>query len=86
MKRRQYLLLVVLTVVAGVIGGAVSNRLFMARAAVAQEVPTVEEVVIAKKFMLLDDKGNLRSIWTMVTEAGLDDVCLIFGTVHFPKE
>ena len=37
MKRRQYLLLVVLTVVAGLIGGAVSNWLFVARAAGVQE-------------------------------------------------
>ena len=33
MKRRQYLLLVVLTVIAGLIGGAVSNWLFVARTA-----------------------------------------------------
>ena len=37
MKRKQHLLLIVLTIVAGLIGGAVSNYLFMARAAVAQE-------------------------------------------------
>ena len=37
MKRRQYLLLVVLTVIAGLIGGAVSNWLFVARAAGVQE-------------------------------------------------
>ena len=37
MKRREYLLLVALTVVAGLVGGAASNRMFMARTATAQE-------------------------------------------------
>ena len=60
MKRKQYLLLVVLTVVAGLIGGAVSNWILMARAAVAQEVPTV---IKAKQFRLVDDLGNIHSIW-----------------------
>lgn len=37
MRRRQYLLLVVLTIVAGLVGGAVSSWVLMARIAVAEE-------------------------------------------------
>ena len=60
MKRRQYLLLITLTVVAGLIGGAVSNWLFVARTAEAQETKKHEKVVIAEQFRLVDKEGNLR--------------------------
>ena len=58
MNRRQYLLLVALTVVAGLIGGAVSNRMFMARTAVAQNnaVPIEEKLKEAVKELLLYKK------------------------------
>ena len=62
MKRRQYLLLVVLAVVAGLIGGAVSNRLFVARTAEAQGTKQHERVVIAEEFRLVDKEDNLRGI------------------------
>ena len=37
MKRKKYLLFIILTIVSGLVGGAISNYLFMARPAVAQE-------------------------------------------------
>jgi len=37
MKRRNYLIFIALTIVSGLVGGAISNYLFMARPAVAQE-------------------------------------------------
>lgn len=37
MKKRQYALLVALTIISGFIGGAISNRAFVARPANAQE-------------------------------------------------
>ena len=58
MKRRQYLLLITLTVIAGLIGGAVSNWLFMARTAEAQETKNHEKVVIAEEFRLVDKDGK----------------------------
>ncbi len=76
MNRKQYLLLVALTVLAGLIGGAVSNWVFMARSAVAEGVPTAEEVVLAKRFILADEKGNIRSIWGVTP--GDDEVALMF--------
>ena len=62
MKRRQYLLLLALTVVAGLIGGAVSNWLFMARTAEVQETKKHEKVVRAEEFRLVDKAGNLRGV------------------------
>lgn len=51
MNRRQYLLLVVLTVVAGLVGGAVSNRVFVAKIALAQE-DTQEDKAVDRPFDL----------------------------------
>ena len=68
MKKRQYLLIVVLTIVSGLVGGAVSNRLFVAKTVVAQGVPTDKEIVLAKGFILADDKGNVRATWGVTAE------------------
>ena len=62
MKRRQYLLLVALTVVTGLIGGAVSNWLFMARTAEAQETKKHEKVVKAEAFLLVNKEGRICTI------------------------
>lgn len=37
MKRKKYLLFIILTIVSGLVGGAVSNYVFMARPAIAEE-------------------------------------------------
>ncbi len=65
MRRRKYLLLVVLTVIAGLIGGAVSNWLFVVRTAGAQEKRALEvefeqskKVVVAEEFRLVDGQGK----------------------------
>ena len=62
MKRKQYLLLVVLTVVAGLIGGAVSNYVLMAGEAVAQETKQHEKVITAEEFRLVDEEGDTLAI------------------------
>lgn len=53
MNRKQYLLLVALTVVSGLIGGAVSNRVFMARSAVAQS----NNVLEVEMLRIVDENG-----------------------------
>ena len=78
--RRQYLLLVVLTVVAGLIGGAVSNWLFVARIAEAQETsvaaqdgqePDLPKGIVGKDGaeMVLIPAGEFQ----MGSNDGLDD-------------
>ena len=54
MNRKQYLLLVVLAIIAGFIGGALSGRIFTAR-----ETKGYEKVVSAEQFRLVDEKGDL---------------------------
>ena len=49
MNRRQYLLIVALTVVAGLIGGAVSNYVFMASEAVADDKQGLEYISAVAK-------------------------------------
>ncbi len=62
MKRKQYLLLVALTVVAGLIGGAVSNCVFVTRSAIAQETEYHKKVVTAEEFRLVDKSGNVYAV------------------------
>ena len=59
MKKRQYLSLTVLVVIAGFVGGAVYSQVFMNRPAFAQ---SVQNVVKAKQFQLVDGDGNVRAI------------------------
>lgn len=73
MRRKQYLLLVVFTVTAGLIGGAVSSQLIVARSAVAQDMA---KVITAQEFRLLDEEGKLRSIWSV--HPVLDIASLLF--------
>jgi hypothetical protein len=61
MKRRQYLLLLALTVVAGLVGGALSNRAFTAKTAIAQETEQHRKVITAEEFRLLDEDGRTRA-------------------------
>jgi len=62
MKRKQYSLLVALTLLAGLVGGAMSNRVFMAEIAAAQETKQHEEVIIAEEFRLVDESGKTRVV------------------------
>lgn len=62
MRRRQFLLLMVLTVAAGLVGGAVSNWILMARTAEAQETKKHEKVVIAEEFRLVDKTGKTLAV------------------------
>ena len=53
MEKRQYLLLIVLTVISGHLGGAVSNWVFMARTAVAQDEIERKNVITAERIELV---------------------------------
>ena len=65
MRRREVLLLVALTVVAGLVGGALSNRVFMARIATAQEAEQQRKVITAEEFRLVDEDGRARAVLTL---------------------
>ena len=68
MKRRQYLLLVALTVIAGLIGGAVSSWILMAKTAGVQETQKHEKVVTAEEFRVIDEEGKTRAMLAMLPD------------------
>ena len=61
MTSRQFRVLVVLTLVSGFVGGAVSNLLLRGTPAQAQAGAPVQDVVKAKRFDLVDDAGKPRA-------------------------
>ena len=64
MRRRQYLLLVILTAISGVIGGVVSGWLFIALPVYAQGEEQNEKVIKAEEIQFVDKKGvNLVSVF-----------------------
>jgi len=61
MKTRRNLLLVVSIIFAGLIGGALSNVLFMTGTSVAQVGKQPEKLVSAQEFRLVDVSGKTRA-------------------------
>lgn len=61
MNRKEFALLALLTVVSGLIGGALSNRIFSSAPAFAQGEPAIEKCIQAESFQLLDPGGNVRA-------------------------
>jgi hypothetical protein len=58
MNRKQYILMVALVSVFGLIGGALSSKLFMTKSASSEKRPQNEEIIRAEAFELVDDNGN----------------------------
>jgi hypothetical protein len=61
MSRKEYVLLAVLTVISGLVGGALSNRIFSASPAHAGLTARHEACLQAEAFQLLDPDGNVRA-------------------------
>ena len=62
MSKRQYLLLIAVTVIAGLIGGGLSGKVLAPRRAIAQITQDHERVITAEQFQLVDKEGNMRVI------------------------
>ena len=60
MSSKQFRLLLVLVIVSGFVGGAVSSWFFAEKATLAHAVPVVEEVLVAQEFRLKDENGVIR--------------------------
>jgi len=60
MDKKQYTLTVVLAVFAGLVGGVVSSWLFIGTLVFAQK-PEVAEVIVAKRFLVVDEDGKPRA-------------------------
>ena len=73
MTKKQYVVLVVLTVFAGLIGGAVASWFLTSHPAFAQKTPPTENIIEARSFHLVDRNGSLRGGLTILDDgtAGL---------------
>jgi hypothetical protein len=58
MNRKQYGLLVLLALAAGLMGGMVSSQFFMGKPVFAEKKETHEKIVRAEGFVLVDSEGN----------------------------
>jgi len=71
MNKRQYAVVLTLAVVAGLLGGVVSNQFFMGTPVFTQKTE-VAEVIRAKSFEVVDEDGQARAVLTLVNgEPGL---------------
>jgi hypothetical protein len=68
MTSRQFRVLMALTVVSGLVGGAASNLLVQGAPAVAQVGGAVQEVVRAKRFEVVDDQGRSRALLSVLPD------------------
>ena len=71
MTSRQFRILIVLTVVSGFLGGAVSNLLLRGVPAAAQG-GKVQDEVLARNFMLVDGAGKVRASLGLNTAPGFE--------------
>lgn len=75
MKKRQYLLLVILSVVAGLVGGALSGKLSSGVRADTQTTQRYEkilaEAIAAKEFILVDEHNTIRAVLGPLNGTGL---------------
>jgi hypothetical protein len=61
-KRKQCSLMIVLTLLAGLVGGMVSSQLFMGQVVFAETAQQNEQVVVAREFRLVDKRGKTRAV------------------------
>jgi len=71
MSRKQYGLMLVLAVIAGLVGGVVSSFLFMGTPVFAQKTE-VADIIRAKRFEVVDKDGKLHAaLYLLAGEPGL---------------
>jgi len=61
MKRKDYWLMLSLAVMAGLVGGLVSDRVFRGEIAFAEKAPAHAKVLTAEKFVLVDKNGRVHA-------------------------
>lgn len=61
MNRKQYALLIILAVLAGLVGGAVSSWIFMDEPVFAQKTQQHQKVITAEELRLVDEQGTVRA-------------------------
>ena len=59
MNKKQYALMLVLALIAGLVGGVVSSQFLIGKSAFAEKKVESKRIIEAEEFRLVDDKGNL---------------------------
>lgn len=77
MKRQQQLWFIVFSLLAGLIGGFISNQIFQTKSAFAEKKPKVQKVVVAEEFRLVNNKGEIRAV--LKAQAGKTELRLTDG-------
>ena len=73
MNRKQYVLTVVLSMIAGMAGGVLVSQLFMGTPLFPRKTPLEVEVIRAEKFVVVDENGKMRA------EFGMGDSGALFA-------
>ena len=77
MNRIQCTLVLTLALVGGLIGGALSTKVFIGKQAYAQESPQHQKIIVAKQFRLVDDQEKTRAILGLTSRVGQPGLWLI---------
>ncbi len=70
MGRKQCTLLVILALISGLIGGALSSKIFSMSQVFAEKLAQHQKVFVAEEFRLVDEKGRTRAILGFTPEIG----------------
>jgi hypothetical protein len=65
MNKKQCGMLLVLSLLAGLVGGTLTSQFFVGTPVLAQKKAGPEKVVIAEEFRLVDKEGKILSTWGM---------------------
>ena len=76
MTRRQFQVLMLLTVISAVVGGGVSGWLFSGLPVTADQSTDAPEVIQAQEFRVVDVEGNTRARLGYVKEDGMASLLL----------
>jgi len=71
MNRKQHTLTIVLSLVAGLVGGVVSTQLFMGQPVFAEKKPTHQKVLRAERFELVDKEGFVWGKLEQMADGGV---------------
>lgn len=70
MNKRQFILMLALALIGGLIGGALSARVFIDKQAFAQKSPLHQKIIVAQEFRLVDEQEKTRAILGLTSRVG----------------
>jgi hypothetical protein len=70
MNKRQFILMLALALIGGLIGGTLSAKIFIDEQAFAQKAPLHQQIIVAKEFRLVDEQEKTRAILGLTSQVG----------------